>query len=102
MAEAVGPGDFVECIDDKGCTLITNGQIYMVVRIVEKVKARTGEVGPGYVLKEVPPDLAKNESGYLTRRFRPVYRRSNDLIVSLTKDIPARFKVTEKELEHVH
>lgn len=85
-ADAIGPGDWVECVDDKPrhhpvCN-VTRGCIYRVRSVFPNLGS-----GPGLALYGVQP--AGGRSGFHADRFRPVRSDITSLEMLLTQPIPA-------------
>lgn len=87
MSGAVGPGDWVECVNDtptddvKVCA-VRLGQVYRVRRILHDLGW-----GPGLVLCEVKP--ASGVAAFHLWRFRPIRSDISELEHLLTLPIPA-------------
>lgn len=75
---AIGPGDFVECVDDAPdegrAPLVVKGAIYEVSGVFD------GPYGPYLTLAGMDPSPYP---GWFLHRFRPVYRPKQELIQSL-------------------
>jgi hypothetical protein len=94
MSGAIGPGDFVECVDASvapeavrlgytGCALQL-GAVYVVDRV--GVGSETGL--PSVWLRGHHRPCA--DGSYLARRFRPIYRPNSEILNSLLRDVPAK------------
>lgn len=98
----VGPGDFVECVDDSPCVvtgkrLLQRGRIYTVDKAVHGID-QNGEVGVGLILCE-PETRQIDGPGLWTwhpDRFRPIRKPPIDALKRLL-DAPA----DQRELEGV-
>lgn len=86
---AIGPGDWVECVDASPCrrigfTSLVHGRLYRVSAL--GVPDGSGE--RGLIIAEAPhPDTTRYGVGWALRRFRPVYRPRAHLIESLLKPV---------------
>ena len=83
MAAPIGPGDWVECVDDRPCPVygpsgLSRGAIYCVAGV--EAPAATLD-GVAVYLRDVRS--RGPNGGFGLRRFRPIYRPSADLIESL-------------------
>jgi len=97
MAGAIGPGDWVECIDASpdwwGETVpLVVGRIYRVLRLErdpdrERPPGTVEECGVILVGVRVGP---KGDDSFSLGRFRPVYRPNVDIIESLKAPSPSR------------
>jgi hypothetical protein len=97
MAEPIGPGDWVECVDAsprhhahpimlQACALLRRGKIYCVRDVGQRV-GYTG--GVGLLLVGL---IAPNEDdgyGWAADRFRLVYRPNERLTADLLTQVPA-------------
>jgi hypothetical protein len=96
MAEQFQPGDMVECVDDtpfpwSARTMPVRGALYTVSQ-----PGTDGRGRPIVHLRELTPERG---CGYLSHRFRKVYRPSADLIAKLTAEpvLPEAPKVKRRE-----
>jgi len=100
MTSAIGPGDWVECVDTNpvnfptfdpqktGPELLTKGAVYQVESIVPSRRRR-----PMLQLREVRS--TRNPMGaFYAHRFRPIYRPKADLIERLLRACDELRRVT--------
>lgn len=91
MASAIGPGDWVECVDASPCPRYGDpglrlGALYQVARTERRRDEITGYEGDGVLLSGYrhPSRGVEKKSDWLgASRFRPIYRPKADLIESL-------------------
>jgi hypothetical protein len=96
---AIGPGDYVECVDasppapdtwaaDCGAYLV-GGRMYRVVSVGRSWSRKYG-LGDGVVLDapETQYDCPDGIPSWPVERFRPIYRRKSDLIETLKQPLP--------------
>ena len=88
MAEPIGPGDWVECVEASPCwfygpTGLTRGALYEVCHV------GPGECESGFGVWLVGFRSNGPRGGYGIHRFRKVYRPNADLIQSLLRPVPA-------------
>lgn len=98
---AIGPGDWVECVDTSAPpfptftntssvpAVLAKGGVYLVEQVVSSLQGR-----PMLVLKQVKA-LRNHLGAFYAYRFRPVYRPREDLIQQLMQPLPA-------DVEQVH
>jgi hypothetical protein len=96
MSADIGPGDFVECVDDapgpgnhKG---IAAGNIYTIRKVQESL-VTPGTFGVLLVGIILPRHPLGHEIAWKTDRFRPIYRPKPDAFTDLLK-VPDRQRVT--------
>jgi hypothetical protein len=95
---AIGKGDWVECVDggplrNGAPSGLRTGAVYQVERI-GRVSGRWKNAGkPEVVLVEVKHPL--DGAGFDPERFRPIYRRNQQLIESLKQPAPAGVRELE-------
>lgn len=97
----IGPGDWVECVDDgwrpneTESNYIKSGNIYCVTAVIP---AET-YVEPDVDGIELSQFQVVQDDGYLPSfsidRFRPIYRPKSDLIEQLKKPMRVEFHVGE-------
>jgi hypothetical protein len=88
---SIGPGDWVECIDDYGITpplnLLTRGKLYRVFRVEATPNKPCRYIHDcmdgGLILYDVP-----TSQSYCVHRFRPVHRPSDELFQQLLLPLP--------------
>ena len=79
MSDAIGPGDFVECIDATGAAVLQAGAVYQVREVWTCAEGlRWISVGVGE-----PPE------GWYPSRFRPVYRPKAEVIEEMKRMVGA-------------
>lgn len=88
MAEPIGPGDWVECVDASPMRFFETGLTVGAVYLVEGCTYPRDGLIAGLLLRGVrhPGNLLGD---YNPRRFRPIYKPSADLIQSLLRPVPA-------------
>ena len=86
---AIGPGDFVECVDasrkphNTHQPKVVEGRVYRVVEV--GLAAAGGRWLPGLLLADAPP--ARPNGFYRADRFRPIYRPKSSLIEQLKRPV---------------
>jgi hypothetical protein len=90
----IGPGDFVQCVDDSpaawtGQKLLVAGRVYRVRSVETDTEAPDGRVGPGVTVDglRLPPSDNGRETCWRLSRFRQIYRPKSDLIARLLAPI---------------
>lgn len=97
MAAPIGPGDWVECVDDRGDGgialhdggFLVLGRIYQIDELMAAQTTLAGLV-PAVRLVGQPFLHARSwrRRAYALSRFRPIYRPKSDLIESLKQPAP--------------
>jgi hypothetical protein len=85
MAEPIGPGDFVECVNltPDGSIFRDDLKLLRLRAIYRVVEVENSNNIPSVVLREV---RSRYRTGaFKASHFRPVYRRNSTLIQSLLK-----------------
>ena len=78
--DAIGPGDLVECVDDRDAPEVVRGLIYTVTEVIRYIDS-AGEYGIR-VREAAPPDWVLLR-GFRASRFRPVRRPDPSFIEGL-------------------
>ena len=99
MSADIGPGTWVECIDDRPNSLgepvpLVLRAIYCVAAVVEAIDA-DGTAGTAVVLREIQPAVRVIgdelwAEAFAVSRFRPVYRPPTSFIDSFLQPAPER------------
>lgn len=92
MAGAIGPGDWVECVDASaripyGPPPLCLGSVYRV----ERVEADVNGWGPGVWIVGIRAESPSG--GFYADRFRPIYRPKSELLESLLHKADEPLKV---------
>ena len=90
--QAIGPGDWVECVDNaprpghlyKGCLVL--GGVYQVHSIIPRHLVTTGEEAL-MLVGHVGKNTRGNWDCYTCDRFRPIYRPKQSIINALKQPI---------------
>jgi hypothetical protein len=90
MSAAIGPGDFVECVDITPCRVcgVPNLNLGAIYRVEDVVRALRSNNKWGWLLILQGVRSAGTQGGFGLGRFRPVYRPSADLIRQLEQPAP--------------
>lgn len=90
MTQPIGPGDWVECVEEWTALYpVRRGAVYRVSKVFETV-GRCGLHGDACEklavrLDTIPPGV---RGGYCSRQFRPIYRPREHAFDYLLTDIP--------------
>lgn len=93
MSSAIGPGDFVECVNAEPCALwgdpgLREGGIYQVEAVAMRRDSVSGFEGAAVRLVGYVHPTTEGVRWLGADRFRPIYRPNADLIESLKQPAP--------------
>jgi hypothetical protein len=97
MAAPIGPGDWVECVSNRGVygavTQLRVGAVYRVVAVGVTPPEDEFPNVPWVRLESAP--LRPGKIGFRASLFRPIYRPKSDLIEALKQPAPAGVRELE-------
>lgn len=97
MADAIGPGDFVECVPCRPGGLLTAGAVYCVGEVTPEGRCNCITEGirpwafphPGVLLADGPNPHPSVARAWCCYEFRPIYRPKSSLIEALKVPAPS-------------